>query len=578
MQKADLILIHAPSVYDFRKTSIMYGPVSDVVPSGPIFEMYPIGFATIAEFLERYGYHVRIINLAVKMLHSKKFDPEKLIKKLKPKIFGIDLHWLPHAHGSLEVARIIKSYHPDIPIIFGGFSSTYFHRELMEYPQVDMIMKGDSTERPIKKLMDILTYGGDLGKVKNLSWKDKNGEIHHNPIEYIPSDINYIKLDYTYNIKSVFKFRDLVGHIPFLKFLKYPITAAFTCRGCNHVCVTCGGSEEAFKNNCRRIGTAFRDPLLLVEDIETISNYFKGPIFILGDVNQAGYWYGERVLRGLAEKKIKNQIAFEFFKPPKNSFFTKLNQSLPHYSIEVSMESHDPEIRKIFGKYYCNKAIEDMIEKALNNNCERIDIYFIIGLPNQTYQSVMETIDYCQYLYDKFKGDKRLLSFISPMAPFLDPGSVVFENPEKYGFKLLYKTLEEHRKALLNPSWKYILNYEPNAMTREELVEVTYEAALRLNRIKWDYGIIPEKVAKRTDSRINKASDVIKEIDIIMEKFPEKQREERLKKLKVNLDQLSISTVCEKSELEWPTGFINFRFINVLKLLTKRDRAFDSIT
>ena len=48
----DLILLHAPSVYDFRKKSILYGPVSDLIPSTTAFEMYPIGWASMASHLE----------------------------------------------------------------------------------------------------------------------------------------------------------------------------------------------------------------------------------------------------------------------------------------------------------------------------------------------------------------------------------------------------------------------------------------------------------------------------------------------------------------------------------------------
>lgn len=53
--RADLVLLHAPSVYDFRKRTIMYGPMSDLVPSTPIFEMYPIGFLTMANYLKKKG-------------------------------------------------------------------------------------------------------------------------------------------------------------------------------------------------------------------------------------------------------------------------------------------------------------------------------------------------------------------------------------------------------------------------------------------------------------------------------------------------------------------------------------------
>ena len=58
MTRIDLVLLHAPSVYDFRERSIMFGPVSDMVPSTPIFEMYPLGFSTMGEYLERRGIHV----------------------------------------------------------------------------------------------------------------------------------------------------------------------------------------------------------------------------------------------------------------------------------------------------------------------------------------------------------------------------------------------------------------------------------------------------------------------------------------------------------------------------------------
>ena len=107
MKQEDLILIHAPSVYDFRKESILYGPVSDLVPSTPVFEMYPIGFTTLAEYLERDGFRVRIVNLAVLMMRDREFDAEKFLVKLKPKAFGIDLHWLPHAHGALAVGAML---------------------------------------------------------------------------------------------------------------------------------------------------------------------------------------------------------------------------------------------------------------------------------------------------------------------------------------------------------------------------------------------------------------------------------------------------------------------------------------
>ncbi len=153
MSRIDLILLHPPSVYDFRRKAVIYGPVSDVVPSTPIFEMYPIGFMTMANYLKSSGYSVRIINVALRMLKSRRFDVERLIRSLDPLAFGLDLHWLCHAQGSLELAKIVKKYHPQTPVILGGLSASYYYQELILYPQVDYVIRGDSAEEPLRQLL-----------------------------------------------------------------------------------------------------------------------------------------------------------------------------------------------------------------------------------------------------------------------------------------------------------------------------------------------------------------------------------------------------------------------------------------
>ena len=207
MPRTDLLLLHAPSVYDFRKKSILYGPVSDLVPSTPVFEMYPIGLTTIAEYLERHGFRVRIINLALHMLQNPRFDVEKYVRRSNPRAFGIDLHWLPHAHGALEVARLVKTAHPHTPLMMGGLSATYFHRELIARPEVDYIVRGDSTEEPVLQLMrHICREERDgappaLEDIPNLTWKDAAGQIHINPLTYVPDNLDHLLLDYNYVVE-----------------------------------------------------------------------------------------------------------------------------------------------------------------------------------------------------------------------------------------------------------------------------------------------------------------------------------------------------------------------------------------
>lgn len=552
MPRLDLVLLHAPAVYDFRERSIMFGPVSDMVPSTPIFEMYPLGFTTMAEYLERHGLRVRIVNLAVLMLMKPNLDVEAYIRSIDARLYGIDLHWLPHAHGSVEVSRLVKKAHPDSPVIFGGLSSSYFHEELASYPSVDFVMRGDSTEEPMRQLLDCLKRGGNLAEVPNLTWKDSTGDIVVNPLSHVPSDMNDISLDYSFNMKSVIRYRDMKGVVPFKDWLKYPVCASLTCRGCTHDCVTCGGSAYAFREHFGRDKVAFRDPQLLVRDIANIQRYIPGPMFVLNDFLQAGRDYTRDFVQGLNQINMKNPIGFEFFKPPHEEFYEFLDYNLPDWSVEISVESHDDGVRAKFGKsHYTIDQVEETVKAALRNGCSRFDLYFMTGIPGQTAQSVRETAEYVKHLYAAVGNDPRLLCFISPMAPFLDPGSRAFDNPEVHGYTLRAKTLEEHRQRLVMPSWKYIMNYESDAMSPDEMVDATYDAGLEINRIKGAAGIVDADTVAATEKRIGEARVAMARIDEIME-GPLATRDISLWALKEEFERLSESTVCEKSELNWP--------------------------
>lgn len=553
MSRVDLVLLHAPSVYDFRERSIMFGPVSDMVPSTPVFEMYPLGFTTMAEYMERHGLKVRIVNLAVLMLNRPNFDVEAAIRGMDPVAFGIDLHWLPHAHGSIEIARIVKQCHPDTPVIFGGLSASYFHEELIRYPWIDYVVRGDSTEEPITRLMYALKGKGRVDDIPNLTYSTREGSVVVNPLEWVPDDMNDISLDYSFSMRSVIRYRDMMGSVPFRDWLQYPVCASLTCRGCTHNCVTCGGSAYSFRTHFGRKKVAFRDPELLVRDIEHVQKYIPGPIFVLNDFLQGGRDYVAAFIRGLSRIKLRNPVGFEFFKPPAEEFYQFLNEHLADYSVEISAESHDDSVRAAFGKHhYTTAQLEESIAAALRNGCSRFDLYFMTGIPTQTVASVLETPAYVESLYAKVGNDKRLLVFSSPMAPFLDPGSMAFDNPAQYGYTRRATTLEEHRQLLVQPSWKYIMNYESSTMSPAEMVDATYEVGLRLNRLKGRLGIIDPGQAARTEARILQARAAMERVDALMSLEPA-VREKRLTALKIEIDRLSESTVCEKSELNWPS-------------------------
>jgi hypothetical protein len=296
-----------------------------------------------------------------------------------------------------------------------------------------------------------------------------------------------------------------------------------------------------------------------------ISRFSRGPIFLVGDLRQAGDEYAHQVLHLLQAANIKNEIVFEFFEMPPLDYLRAIDRSVVNWSLELSPESHDVEIRRIQDEttFYENLDMEEVIQEALKLRCHRIDVFFMIGLPQQTQQSVMDTIRYCEHLFQN--SDKRLSCFISPMGPFLDPGSRGFEEPERFGYRLFARTLEEHRQLLVQPSWKRILNYETQWMSRSELVEVTYDAAEALNALKLRYGRIDKAHGQEVARRISHARTLKDRLDALdQDGEPDP---EALRVLQGDIYAFSVSTVCDKRELFWRRHLVNFKPLGILRMV-----------
>ncbi|MDR0334796.1 MAG: TIGR04190 family B12-binding domain/radical SAM domain protein [Methanomassiliicoccaceae archaeon] len=552
---ADIIFLHAPSVYDFRKKPIFYGPVSDVVPSSPVFEMYPIGFMTMSAHLEDAGFRTRIVNLAVRMLQSDKFDAERKIAKLNSKVFAIDLHWMPHAHGALEIAKIVKKYHPDSIVELGGFTSSYFHDELIQRDEVDMVMRGDSTEMPHIKLMGTLAKDGDLSDVPNLTWKDKGGKVHVNPISNIPDDLDWLKFDYGTVIRKSLR-HGIKDSLPWLGWDKMPLTSVLSVRGCSYNCAECGGSHSANKRLLCRNRPAFRSPEKLAEDMSAIQDYLRAPIFIIGDPRQGGKDYAERLFKAIRERKIKNHVAFELFAPADEQFYGMAEKALGEYSMEFSPDSHDERVRTALGRNYDNAAIEGTVRKAFDNGCTRFDLFYMTGLPEQTRDSAMDSARAAKRLWELVGKDDKLYIYNAPFAPFVDPGSRAFEDPESFGYTFFARTLEDHRKLLDNPSWKHVLSYETKWMTRDDIAETSYDAALELAGIEYQCGRISKDAYEQRVERTRTARTLMRKIDEILIIKDAHERERELWNVKEEGERLMQSTVCNKKDLDWDTGSI----------------------
>lgn len=504
----DLILLHPPALDDFRTRETFLGPVADAVPSTSIFEMYPIGLTSIAEFLERNHYNVEIINLAYRMLHEPAFDVDAEIRRRAAPVFGIDLHWLPHAQGALAVAERVKRIHPQSRVLLGGLSASYYHEEAIQYPSIDFVLRGDSTEEPVRQLLQALRESRPLDSVENLTWKRPGGEVVVNPLTFIPANLDYVDVPaYRYLLRSVFKYRSFRNVIPCLEWLRYPITVLLSARGCTEDCAICGGSRSAYRRICHRERPAFRSSEKLADDVKTIGTFSRAPIFLVHDPRMGGTRHAVDLFSRLETLRPANELVFELYYPGGDDFFSMVKRSVKTWSAEITLESPDERLRTINGKWpWSNTKVEATIESALAHGCRMLDVFFMTGLPHQTEADALATPDYCEHLLRQFGS--RVRPFIAPLGPFLDPGSRAFEEPS-FGYHRFCRTLADHRQAFLHGSWEQILSYETDRMSRTQIARVTYEAAERLNDLKQRYGSIDARTHAGVAERLQAARRIL---------------------------------------------------------------------
>lgn len=215
-------------------------------------------------------------------------------------------------------------------------------------------MRGDTTEKPLLMLLNrIENKHKDFSTIPNLTWK-KDGQYHFNPITYVPDDLDEFDFPgYRYIIKSVFKYRNLLDPLPYKGWLQYPNTALLTSKGCTFNCLICGGSRTAYDINCNRKKLVMKSPKKMLEDIAFIQRFSRAPIFLLNDIRQGGPEYVQEFLSGLKKLNIKNEIVFELFQFADEDFFKQLHDAIPKYSIELTLESSDEDLRRLNGKLPC---------------------------------------------------------------------------------------------------------------------------------------------------------------------------------------------------------------------------------
>ncbi|MFX1314001.1 MAG: B12-binding domain-containing radical SAM protein, partial [Promethearchaeota archaeon] len=162
---------------------------------------------------------VKIIDGKVRNLNLKEIMNE--INDFKPDIVGISCCFTIGINFSLKIA--FESKKQGYLTILGGWHPTFVHFEVLKYPFVDVVVRGEG-EITFRELIQ----NKPLEEIKGISYK-ADGQIIINPDRPLIKDLNQLP----------FPVRKLRSNFSSFQIFQMPVDVIETSRGCPYKCTFC---------------------------------------------------------------------------------------------------------------------------------------------------------------------------------------------------------------------------------------------------------------------------------------------------------------------------------------------------
>jgi len=549
----DVILIHPPAIYDFRKKPLFPGALGASAEHIQFIKV-SIGMLSIADYLDRHGYKVILDNLADRMVSDKEFDAEEHIKNSQAGIYAIGLHWHHHAQGAIEVARLCKRLHPNSLVIIGGLTATYFHEEIIQkYEFVDAVVRGEG-EKPLLELVRAIEKHGRLTETPGLTYRMDTGEIRVIPL--MPPTVSLDEFEFT-------RFDLLQPKTAVFPLDMEPRGSLVVCRGCTYNCTTCGGSAYSYKTYFGMERPAFRSPKKIIEDIRKLNEQGIRFIGLYQDPRMGGERYWKELMAEIRRGKVDiERLTIDIFAPADEEFVREVATIGSRVVLYFCPDTGDDGVRRAQGRCYSTEDILKTV-KLCNRYHIPVQVFFSVGLVGETSETIKETWE----LWDKLcsldkaaltsgsfgKGVEHRIPIGGPIVGpiILEPGSLAYDFPKRHGYKLLFNNLEEYIKGLSAPSWHQWLNHETKQLDKDALIELILESVEYSINQRKKYEVYDKYQATVNQFRAIADMVAVGAVNRIMSLSDITERESRLKSLRDALD----SALSPSSDKHDPYGY-----------------------
>lgn len=360
---------------------------------------------------------------------------------------------------SLYIARRVKE-RLNVPILFGGIHPTSLPEMVINEDSVNIICLGEG-EVAIVELANSIDRGEMDYNIKNL-WFKRDGRIIRNEVRPLVSNLDEIPIPDKDLFKGVWDIRD------------YYLTV--TNRGCIYTCSYC---MENFKVRWERSKGQFireRSVDAVIQEINRAKGlYGIKRVDIKNNILSASEGW---TLSFLQRYKDEIGLPLRIMGHPR-LMTQKVCRALKEagcWHIQIGIQSLDPKVRRILGRYESNEEIFNALENMERAGL-RYSIDLMFGLPGQGEEYLIDAA----MSFTKLKNLVRISVFWLEYLPEVDITAYAF----KEGLideKILKDIYEGRQENYLSTGWvmdKRLMRDLKNYQLVFRIIPITPEVVIR---------------------------------------------------------------------------------------------------
>ena len=389
-----------------RKRVVLYNPEA-------VFHDMPLALLAIGSSLDRDRFEVVIIDARVDAdAHRRVLDAADGAVCL-----GVTALTGRPLRDALALTRKVKSAHPSLPIVWGGWHPSLFATEVLRgEPSVDVTVQAQG-EETFRELVDRLDAGLSLVGLPGTTIRGRDGDVIRNPARPLVNLNALPRVDYA-----------LIDLEPYFKAKGRRQLDYISSTGCHFRCAFCA-DPEVFG----RTWTAI-EPARMGDELDFLYRRYG-----YTDINfqDETFFTQPRRVAAFAEELLRRDIkttwagtmrADQGFRMTDDDFDLVKRSGLRR--VLVGVESGSQEMMDWLKKDIRIDQVYRVAERCRRLGIEAI-FPFIVGFPGETDQSFRATLDMAHRLRAMAPGFATPIFYFKPY-----PGSSITKDAVEQGFSL----------------------------------------------------------------------------------------------------------------------------------------------